>query len=434
MTKVGADDLIRAGATAEDLNNLPREELRPRLAIEALHGLPGRIVEAVDPFTEADRVGTLANLLAAAGNVIGMRPHATVQHDQHPLRLYVALVGRTSKGRKGTSWSIPRHLLEQVDSAWVRERVKSGLSSGEGLIYNVRDRVERARLDKKTQQVIHEVVDEGEPDKRLLIVEPELAGVLKAVAREGNTLSAIMRQGWDTGNLQTLTKNSPLRAVGAHISIIGHITEEELRQNLTETERANGFANRFLWLVVERSKVLPEGASPPDALLRPLVGELAEVVKFASQVDRIQRDEAARAIWAEVYPELSEGKPGLFGAIISRAEAQVLRLSALYAVFDLSTFIGPTHLHAALALWDYAEASARRIFEDRLGSAPADAILEALRSRGPMTQTEISGLFQRNRSAADIQVALNRLLRLGRVRRRQEGTAGRPAAIWEASA
>ncbi len=37
----------------------------PRLAEEAFYGLPGRIVGAIEPHTEADRVAVLASLLAA---------------------------------------------------------------------------------------------------------------------------------------------------------------------------------------------------------------------------------------------------------------------------------------------------------------------------------------------------------------------------------
>ena len=70
-------------------------------------------------------------------------------------------------------------------------------------------------------------------------------------------------------------------ATGAHVSIIAHVTREELVANLTETERANGFANRFLFAWVRRSKILPEGGSLDRALLGQLAGELARVVEFA---------------------------------------------------------------------------------------------------------------------------------------------------------
>jgi len=66
--------------------------------------------------------------------------------------------------------------------------------------------------------------DQGEEDKRLLIVEPEFASVLTVANHEGNTLSAILRQAWNDGNLSPLTKNNPIRATNAHVSIVGHIS------------------------------------------------------------------------------------------------------------------------------------------------------------------------------------------------------------------
>jgi Protein of unknown function (DUF3987) len=409
----------------------------PRLAREAFHGLAGRFVEAIDPYTEADPVATLAHTLAAVGNLIGPGPHARVQHDRHPCRLNVALVGRTGKGRKGTAWSTPRHLLAQVDPAWAARRVTTGLSSGEGLVHHVRDaRQDSLPVRERGRVVGHEAVevDAGEPDKRLLVIEPELAVVLRVISREANILSGLIRQAWDAGDLGTLTKHSPLRATGAHVSLIGHITEEEVRRYLTETERANGFANRFLWLLVRRSKALPDRTPVPDAVLAPFLDTLRQVVVFSETVGELSRDAEARTLWREVYPTLSEGEPGMVGAILNRAEAQVLRLSTLYAVLDRSAAIGVAHLRAALALWDYAERSARRIFGRRLGVPLADVLLEALRARGPLTATAISGLFGRHRSAEELHQALDLLCDLRLVVRRTDQTGGRPVTLWVACA
>src|SRR5437660_12573476 len=112
------------------------------------------------------------------------------------------------------------------------------------------------------------------------------------------------------------------------------------------------------------------------------------------------RDDESRSLWAAEYPRLSAGEPGLLGAILGRAEAHVLRLSLIYAVLDRSPVVRPEHLHAALAVWDYADASARRIFGDALGLAVADIILTALRTRGSMTREAITHLFQRNKASA----------------------------------
>src|SRR5262249_44990302 len=142
------------------------------------------------------------------------------------------------KGRKGTSLGRVRAVVKVADETWAGDRIKGGLSSGEGLINEVRD--ERQEWDNKEKRF--EVVDPGVTDKRLMVVEPEFAGLLAVADRHGNTISPLIRRAWDGDKLQTITKNSPLCATGVHISIIGHITEDELRARITRTDMANGFA------------------------------------------------------------------------------------------------------------------------------------------------------------------------------------------------
>src|SRR5262249_22980569 len=142
-----------------------------------------------------------------------------------------------------------------------------------------------------------------------------------------------------------------------------------------------------------------------------------------------------RELWATVYPKLSGGEPGLLGAVLARGEAHVLRLSMLYAVLDRSPVIRDQHLFAALALWDYSAVSARRIFGDRLGLSTADVIEQAGKQRGPegITKTEISALFQRNKSEAQIDAALSVLEAASRMRRSTrvpEGGKGRTVEVW----
>jgi hypothetical protein len=58
---------------------------------------------------------------------------------------------------------------------------------------------------------------------------------------QSNTLSVVLRDAWDHGNLQVITKHTPERATEAHISVIAHVTAEELLRELTDTEQVNGF-------------------------------------------------------------------------------------------------------------------------------------------------------------------------------------------------
>jgi hypothetical protein len=169
--------------------------------------------------------------------------------------------------------------------------------------------------------------------------------------------------------------------------------------------------------------------------IAPLVRRLSSALEFGSAPVLVTWGDSARELWREVYGPLSEGKPGLFGAVVGRAEAQVMRLAALYAVMGESHEIEREHLLAALALWDYSEQSARYIFGDATGDAVADQILSALRAAGKdgMTGTEISNLFRRNMSSERIAQALSLLLAAGRVRSKKQETGGRQAERWYAA-
>ena len=214
--------------------------------------------------------------------------------------------------------------------------------------------------------------------------------------------------------------------------MIGHVTRAELLRHLNETEQANGFANRFLWLLVKRSKELPFGGDWHKVEKQSLVERLRSAIEFGKSAGEISWGESARAAWQGVYGPLSEGRPGLFGAVVGRAEAQVVRLAALYAVMDESSLIEYEHLAAALALWEYAEESAHYIFGDATGDPVADQIAEALRAAGQegLTRTEIRDLLKRHKSADRIDQALILLLKVGHARCTSVDTGGRPTERW----
>ena len=355
----------------------------------AFYGLPGEIVKAIDPNTEADPIAVLGNILVMFGNVIGRGPYSTVEYTPHYTNLFICQVGATAKARKGQSLSVPERLYRGVDPAWSKEKVISGgLSSGEGLIYNVRDARD---FDPATGHK-----DPGILDKRLLIVEGELSQALKSMSREGNTLSPVLRNACDEKDLHPLTKNSPITASNTHISIIGQITREELLRHLTELEMASGFGNRFNWFYVERSKNIPTPKPIPDTQLQKLVDKLKKAVSFAKGKSLIKRDKSAERFWIKIYDDLSNAKPGLWGAMIARGEAQVLRISLIYALMDQSPTVRRQHLEAALAVWRYTEESVKLIFGMKLGDPHADRVKENLKLAGSLTRTDIHHILGRN--------------------------------------
>ena len=387
----------------------PQHSLQSVFEKYALYGLAGQAVRTLAPHTEAQPQAILLQLLAAFGNVIGPGPHCMVGATRHTLNLFVVLVGESSKARKGTSWNQIAHLFAEVDRTWTENRVTSARLTARGLI---------AILGR-----------EQAGDRRLLVLAEELASVLHTMGRSRSQLSPLLRCAWDSGTLRMLDRDRLLQASGGHLSLIGHITQRELAESLHRTEAHNGFANRCLWACVQRIQCLPDGGNVDPQELSAIARGLSRAVEWAQDQPEIlfRRDQAASELWNDYYATLSQDRPGLHGTATGRAEAQVLRLSALYAALDCSPIIQLPHLHAALALWDYCSSSAASLFGTCVGDSIADRIREALQaSPDGLTREQIRNLFHGHVSSGLIDQALERLSSLGLVTSRYVTGRGRP--------
>lgn len=422
------------GAAATNGDGTDRSAAHLNMDAAAIYGLAGRFVELVAPQSEADPAALLTQFLAAAGNTFGRGPHLTVEGDKHPANLYVAIVGDTSGGRKGTSWGRVRQPLERADPEWKGRNVAGGLASGEGLIWNLRDATYKERTDKTTGEPVRELEDGGVEDKRLLVQESELVRVLRGMKREGNILSPVLRELWDTGDARSMSKNQPGKTTGAMLSVIAHTSADELRRELTEIEAANGFANRFLWVLSRRSKLLPRGGKIGEREMEAVADEVRRAQQFASvQTDALDLDGEAWDLWDTRYEGLTTSTPGLTGSILARGAPQVLRLALIYAVLDRSPLVRVEHLQAALAIWDYCERSVRLIFGSSSGYADADRAFEFICEAGSAgrTRTEIRDLFGRNKDTGPMLSFLHTRGRARPIIGDPEG--GRAPEIWVAS-
>jgi hypothetical protein len=217
--------------------------------------------------------------------------------------------------------------------------------------------------------------------------------VLHLLGQRTGQLSPLLRRAWDGGDLCAHDGHRPVQATGAHISIVGHVTQSELAHHLSRT---------LDWV-----------HSQPEILFH--------------------RTAAARELWKDRYPALSQGRPDLYGAATSRGEAQVLRLSAIYAALDCSPLVEACHLQAALAVWDYCLASARLFFDDSPIDPTAQRIGKALDATPEgLTRTQIRGLFHGHLSKQRIDLALQQLSSLGLINRHTAIGHGRPSTLWAA--
>ena len=394
----------------------------------AFHGLAGEIVQRIEPHSEADPVALLVTFLLAFGNAAGRGAYWRTEDTLHYTNEYAVLVGQSSVARKGTSLDRILALLQnpEVDLFWAKNRVLSGLSSGEGIIHVIRDAKTNAE---------GVVEDEGVPDKRLFVTESEFAQALSASGRKENTLGVVLRNAWDGKSLRSLVKNGGKGADIAsnpHVSILAHITAEELKAKLHSTDAVNGFGNRFLRVCVRRAQSLPFGGTLRAEECGDLVRRIHSALVHAKTREDVGFTPQAAELWPSLYEELSQERTGTLASVTSRAAPHVRRLALLYALLDQAVAVDAAHLNAAAALWNYCFASAEFIFGGL--SATARDIYERLRLAfpGELARTDLFGATNRHIRAEDLTHALAELARYGLATSRKEFTDGAPRVLWRA--
>ena len=330
------------------------------LHADAHYGIAGSILEALIGKTEAHPPSVLASMLTAFGSAIGLKP--TWNHGMpHGGNMNILLVGPTT-ARKGTAWAVGSWLVREADSQWASRIYSEGFGSGEGLIWAVRDEVKTMKLNPKTG-IMEEHVQDGEPDKRLLVVEEEMSKALKLSKGKDSILSAIIREAFDRKPIGKLNKGEGrYRCASPHISIVGHCTPDELRAELHGTSfMANGFVNRFLIVDTRREVYIPRNGNWHEAL-KPFLPAIADALAFAKAVGHMALDDEAGRYWDSEYRSLEERPEGIMGMATGRASDYAMKLSMLYALLDKADAIRLPHLRAGLAFWRYCEASAYRLF------------------------------------------------------------------------
>lgn len=154
-----------------------------------LYGLVGEVARAGSDSTEANPYAVAANFMAYLSCAVGRGPYLPVGNTWHHTRLFVLHVGRSGRGRKGDAVSLITRLdaaLRQLSECAAPQVHRGGLSSREGLVSLIHDGYRRGKEEVPPIE-----------DKRLWVVESEFANVLHQSRREGNTLSAALRDCWD---------------------------------------------------------------------------------------------------------------------------------------------------------------------------------------------------------------------------------------------
>lgn len=411
----------------EDDFSMPTEEKEtpdvhrnaPRPSPDCLYGLIGEIAKAEATHTEANPFAVAANLMAYVSSAIGRGPFLPVGNEWHHARLFTLHVGRTSEGRKGTAMALLFRIAKKLKEIAPDDAPKihsGGLSSREGLILKIPDAYTVGDKDQ-----------EGTADKRLFVAESEFVNVLAQGKREGNTLSAALRDIWDGKSIFPAVKVSPIGVTDPHVCIAAAITPSELKAKISEGELSSGFINRFLVFFAERhqKEAFPQETS--KEMIEHFARRILEVLQFCQSARFAENDNMRMEISREArerykglyYGELSDKSHGeRIHAMITRRESMLKRIAMLFALCDLTTVIDVKHIDAAMAWMRYWLDSVKFVFasgadeiEVQEVNDTAAKVLAFLTEHGRVTRWELMrDCFKGHEKASRVDAALQELL------------------------
>lgn len=399
-------------------------------APEAFTGPLGALTRTIAPHVPWDPVAFHMQALTAMGSCLGYGPHVVDGANERRANLFLAVVGGTATG-KGSSWAFADWLLTGVEETFAIDRVITAVGSGEGLLSKITDPVFSCSPKGDTVLALP-----GSPDKRVLYVEEELGALFnKMVTQE--SVEKMITKAWDSGVLETTTKKESMRCIQPHVSIIGHITPDELYDRLDKRLLDNGFSNRWLYVLIKKTAVVVRPPAP---------GAIPGAADIAAQIsDNLRRVQAggigamaftlaAEAAFAETHEAMSSYRfNGAMGKQAARWAAQIYKLAVVYAAVDGRMEIDEGHLLAARAAWAYSHRSAAAFFAGMTGNQYVDQLLQMWRDAdyADLTLTDIDEMFSKHMSAHKRAKMIERLQRDGLVTTgtAQSPNGGRPATV-----
>lgn len=411
-----------------------------------LYGLVGDIAHAGSNSTEANTYAVAASAIAYLSAALGRGPYFPIGDDANHPRLFMVHVGRSSRGRKGTSKKLIKRIhdtLMKNDAPLAPQVHSGGLSTREGLALLIHDGYKEGRNDVPP-------ID----DKRLFVIESEFSNVLHQSKRDGNTLSGALRDAWDGNSIKPAVKNSPVWASDPHVAIMGDVTPSELQELMHKRELTNGFANRFIFFWAEGDKVEPFPQPTPIQVIESLADRVAKVLKFAGadhhqskDVVRMEFAPDAASLYESLYRgELRDRSAGeKITGLLDRRAPILVRLAMLFALTDQTHIIALAHLNAAMAWVRYWADSVKFIFQSSNDEADAALTAEVARQitsylykHGQATRTElVKDCFGGHTSKAMLDKALEELITASppgivvQTLPRPQGQAGTPTKVYK---
>jgi hypothetical protein len=416
------------------------EPFGPEWSDDMMYGPAREVVEKMAEYNEGHPAAIYLNLLVSLGNAFGRHVHFRINSTDHYTNEFLACVGQSSYGRKGSARDTVNQFMKLVDPQWTK-RILTGFGSGEAIINEIRDSMQQSvaiRGKKGEASSFQTITVPGVEDKRLCIRESELSNVFTMASKDGSLAGAIIRNGWDGNALGNTVKGKSssgfsmsARCEEPHLSITGDISIPELKSSLPEHSESNGFGNRFLYCHSHRTKKCPNGGPEMNWEEGQLLVHFYKVVQFAKKCTGIALENdpapnhkgymplsgAAEKAWSRMYLSLDEAankQDDMASQMTARGPAHIRRLAVILALIDLSNVVETHHLQAARDIWEYCEDSAQFIF--RGSSKGQDRILTWVKKNGPATVGQVRrGLYHGHKESSWVRAKLFSLVQKGQM-------------------
>lgn len=390
---------------------------RDRILSKSRTGVIGEFLDLMESTTEADLLGIIIIFLNIFGAMVGAQVYLELGNLQHRANFFTLIVSDTANGRKGTGLKLVKDFFNLVDPQFFLDSYRTGLSSAEGVIKFLADSNKKGIFT-------------------LLAIQPEASAVFKNFERIGNKLSELVREAFDGDPIANMSVSNEMRVDKHYICFIFLITKAELLQTIKAVELFNGFANRFTWALVHRSKILSNPPKVNKDKLSELACKVREAVDFARSQTALKLTDEAEKVWDTIYRKIHQDQPDTHtSGLKGRFDVLTLRLALNFALLDQCNNVEVRHLEAAYELIGISEHCIENIFAKNNTNTDKtnSKILKGLSERSDwVSQSSIMTQFFSNniKSEALIQ-CLGVLESNGLIERKvTEGEGSKPVTLW----
>lgn len=320
----------------------------PAIPKAAWHKWIRQYRDAISPCVESSDNFHYAGFLMAAGAGLGKLIYTKMGERIFP-NLYIAIVGRSGRG-KGGATHYPLRLIHETSPVVTP---MYSVDSAEGLL---------SFIERKIG------TDERRRQSTLVIQLDELRSLIEKSSMKGlGGIIPLLCRGYDSPDeLENNTKTSFLSVRPPCISVYASTTFSALN-DLHPKDVEGGLGNRFMWVPGVRKTVpIPDPPEPDPVLWTSLVARMKEAFAFwmERKQTRIGFSPEARKMYDAYYHKMFFRAPDdlLIETLSDRHRMHVRKTALIFAGLDMSDFILPDHMDAAIEFTEFLYESLEYVF------------------------------------------------------------------------